>query len=85
MITKVKQVVLKTGEVLTYWQSSGGTYTVDVQFSEVGPIVASATSGAFPDTLATLAARFKTFGIELDNLATPQPRNPKLFAPGEGS
>lgn len=81
MITKVKRVMLKTGEVLTYWQSNGGTCTVDVQFSEVGPIVASATSGAFPDVLATLAARFKTFGIELDNLASPQPRIPGLFKP----
>lgn len=81
MITKVKRVVLKTGEVLTYWQSTGGTCTVDVHCNEVGPVVASATSGSFPDALATLAARFKTLGIELENLASPQARIPGLFKP----
>lgn len=66
MITK--SISLPTGEELTYWRSDGGTCTVDVKFQQDGPIVASATSGSMEDALASLAARFKMLGIELDNL-----------------
>lgn len=69
MITKFKSITLPTGETLTYWRSDGGTCTVDVQFEAAGPIAVSATSGTFEDALLTLAARFKTLGIEMDNLA----------------
>lgn len=68
-ITKFKSITLPTGEELTYWRSDGGTCTVDVKIDKDGPVVTSATSGAIEDALLSLAARFKTLGIELENLA----------------
>ena len=73
MITKFKCLVLPTGEELTYWRSEGGTCTIDVKFKKDGPIVTSSTADTFEDALLTLAARFKTLGIELDNLASKTP------------
>lgn len=75
MITKVKSLVLPTSEELTYWRREGGTCTVtiDVKFNKDGPIIGSSTADTFEDALLTLAARFKTLGIELENLASKKP------------
>lgn len=65
MIRKIKTATLPSGEHLTYWRSDGGTCSVDVTFDKD----ISSTSGSFDDVLLTLAARFRTLAIMLENLA----------------
>jgi hypothetical protein len=64
---------LPTGETLTYWQAQNGTCTVDVTLKKDDPIAISSTADTVEDALLTLAARFKTLGIELENLASKAP------------
>jgi hypothetical protein len=70
MIRKLKIVPLSSGECLTYWRSDGGTCTVEVQFAKDAPVAVASTTGSIDDALLSLAARFRTLAITLENLTT---------------
>jgi hypothetical protein len=65
----LKHIQLPSGELLTYWSSDSGTYTVEVQLVKDVPVGISSIADSTNEALLTLAARFRTLAISLDNLA----------------
>ncbi len=73
MLQRIKTLTLRTGEQLTYWRSASGVCTIDVALKKDALPAISSTADTFQDALLTLAARFKTLGIELENLGDKTP------------